>query len=738
LITTGTQTIAGLKTFNDAITANSGIAFLNGVMPSITSSYYSGIGGNSQGISIVTRPVSTNYTNNLYFASSSNTFTFPNATGTLALTSDLTDFVTLSTAQTISGIKTFSSSILSSGIGFFSTIGGTNYGGIVGTPTYFQISAGGGSSILLKSDNGTNAIIINTLGKVDFGSTIGNGTYTYTLPSATGTLALTSALSGYLPLAGGTLTGALGGTSASFSGNVGVGVAATAAKLQVLGYVNDATLGNVSIRTTDNLNNSLVFSHNTSFVDIRSNEGLRFYTGTSFLTLALTLASTGAATFSGQVGIGTAPNTVHLDVQNTQTGTMYPVAAFRDNSTNGNALQIQVGTGEARLRAVYYSAVTAMAMTFWTGNSSGAEAERMRINGDGNVGIGTSSPDYPLTVQANSGAAQAVKLLGRSVDNISILSFHNYANTTQYGYIAGIPTEFRVNSGSSIPITFTNADTERMRITSGGDVGIGATPTSFGSSYTVLDVYNATVGGYILARSPNVTAQISVDNNTAMYVQTRTNHPIAFVTNNAERMRITSGGNVLIGTTTDAGQKLQVNGTALVYDELRMRSSSYGASYNTSLRSNTSAVGILQFGNNGDNYILAGNTAAGGYLIFRVNCATESITAGTEAFRLASNAAATFTSSVTATSFFESSDSRLKTLIQDNYQTKGIASITPKLYTKNGKVELGYYAQDLVGVLDSAVSKGSDDMLSLSYREVLVAKVYALEQEIKELKAKMN
>jgi hypothetical protein len=100
--------------------------------------------------------------------------------------------------------------------------------------------------------------------------------------------------------------------------------------------------------------------------------------------------------------------------------------------------------------------------------------------------------------------------------------------------------------------------------------------------------------------------------------------------------------------------------------------------------------------------------------------------------------AATFSSSVTATGFFESSDSRLKTLIKDNYQTKGIASITPKLYTKNGKVELGYYAQDFVGILDSAVSKGSDDMLSLSYREVHTAKIYALEQEIKELKAKMN
>ena len=97
-----------------------------------------------------------------------------------------------------------------------------------------------------------------------------------------------------------------------------------------------------------------------------------------------------------------------------------------------------------------------------------------------------------------------------------------------------------------------------------------------------------------------------------------------------------------------------------------------------------------------------------------------------------------FYGSVTATGFFESSDSRLKTLIEDNYQTKGIELITPKLYTKNGKVELGYYAQDFIGILDNAISKGEDDMLSLSYREVHTAKIYALEQRIKELESKLN
>jgi len=128
------------------------------------------------------------------------------------------------------------------------------------------------------------------------------------------------------------------------------------------------------------------------------------------------------------------------------------------------------------------------------------------------------------------------------------------------------------------------------------------------------------------------------------------------------------------------------------------------------------------------------NPATTGLMVF------QTLTAGslTTKLTIASTGAATFSSTCTATGFFESSDSRLKTLIQDNYQTKGIASITPKLYTKNGKVELGYYAQDFVGILDSAVSKGEDDMLSLSYREVHTAKIYALEQEIKELKAKMN
>ena len=77
----------------------------------------------------------------------------------------------------------------------------------------------------------------------------------------------------------------------------------------------------------------------------------------------------------------------------------------------------------------------------------------------------------------------------------------------------------------------------------------------------------------------------------------------------------------------------------------------------------------MQLGNNSDNYILAGNTATGGFLSIRVNVSAESISSGTEALRIFSNSnvfignspsdngarlqvsgTATFSSSVTAVS----------------------------------------------------------------------------------------
>jgi hypothetical protein len=320
--------------------------------------------------------------------------------------------------------------------------------------------------------------------------------------------------------------------------------------------------------------------------------------------------------------------------------------------------------------------------------------------------------------------------------NVFVNSSGNYAYTESstaslYTQYQGSHSWYNAPSGTAgNAITFTQA----MTLTAAGELLVGT--STLGTSTAVSDLLTlgksgsssiavnftngtATRWGFIYANSAKIVYGSFAD--------------VAFESgaSASENMRIFSGGNVLIqtgGTFTDNGYKLDVNGTGRFTSNLTL---SNGAL----LLNKSNGNAQIYFQNNGSNDWDLGTQVGDGTQNFALyNRGTSS-----QAFYInKSNNNAIFSTSVTATSFFESSDSRLKTLIQDNYQTKGIASITPKLYTKNGKVELGYYAQDLVGILDSAVSKGSDDMLSLSYREVHTAKIYALEQEIKELKAKMN
>jgi len=338
LITTGSQTIAGAKVFDTPITANSGIGFLNGVMPNITSNLYTGIGGNSEGISIITRPFSTNYTNNLYFGLNNNSYTFPDATGTIALTSDLNSYVPYSGATTNVNLGAYS--LTANQL----IAGGANIDNVATFSTYDQ-----GHALKLKGSTGdlffvpyfspsigaritaqNSAASANTPlsfyasnfyfnSNVNFGSTLGNGTYTYTLPSATGTLALTSNLSAYLPLTGGTLTGALSGTSATFSGNMAIGgtTITDANMLNVIGNQSSVNIGLV-------LNNT-----NATYPKIYAiqnvNNNLVFYDYSASAT-RLTISNTGAATFSSGIGIGGATATTG--------GIQFPTTEVNVNNAN--------------------------------------------------------------------------------------------------------------------------------------------------------------------------------------------------------------------------------------------------------------------------------------------------------------------------------------------------------------------------------------------------------------------
>lgn len=86
---------------------------------------------------------------------------------------------------------------------------------VIANSTAFYINRSGTTTdIVVRTDTSVSPFTLaNTLRFNNAGS------YTYTFPALTGTVALTSNLSAYLLLTGGALTGALNGTTASFSGN---------------------------------------------------------------------------------------------------------------------------------------------------------------------------------------------------------------------------------------------------------------------------------------------------------------------------------------------------------------------------------------------------------------------------------------------------------------------------------------------------------------------------------------
>ena len=157
-----------------------------------------------------------------------------------------------------------------------------------------------------------------------------------------------------------------------------------------------------------------------------------------------------------------------------------------------------------------------------------------------------------------------------------------------------------------------SAPTERVRITSGGDLLLGTT-TAAVSGGVALMIADSAGGRIKLCDSDlGVTATdgfelIASDNGTA-YVWNRENMPILFGTNNSEKLRIDSSGNIIVNDTTADGNvhpdtKLHVKG-GITFRELT--SASEGA-----------LPAITQWSSDGVGQDLAiGTRSAGGDVLF--------------------------------------------------------------------------------------------------------------------------
>ena len=95
------------------------------------------------------------------------------------------------------------------------------------------------------------------------------------------------------------------------------------------------------------------------------------------------------------------------------------------------------------------------------------------------------------------------------------------------------------------------------------NVYLGGATSPVGSRNELRLNGNASGSAITMGRNGNNVALLQVDSGDNVFFENTANSATVFSTNNLERFRVTPGGNFLIGTTTDAGQKLQVNGTAL-------------------------------------------------------------------------------------------------------------------------------------------------------------------------------
>ena len=104
-----------------------------------------------------------------------------------------------------------------------------------------------------------------------------------------------------------------------------------------------------------------------------------------------------------------------------------------------------------------------------------------------------------------------------------------------------------------------------MKATSTLNVGIGTSSPTSNANYRYLTIMGSSTsnGGVVDLRTSDssVNMQVYIDSTTGGNINVTTAHPLVFSTSGGERMRITSGGNVLINTTTDSASswKLQVN-----------------------------------------------------------------------------------------------------------------------------------------------------------------------------------
>ena len=312
------------------------------------------------------------------------------------------------------------------------------------------------------------------------------------------------------------LSGPLTASNATISGNIGIGTTSPSAPLvfgkSVYGNFDSENFYRIKLQDQGGTLNDVGIGQTAS-----GSMGFNITNGAAFIFNNGTSGE--IARFNGTgLGIGTTSPSEKLDVNGrvrigdinyAYGGNNYHVLLAEDSNDayisniNGNAtisgggyyygsnlrLLNSTSTSYSGIQARADGAIAFENATGGTAGSTIAVSEKMRINGSGDVGIGTTAPSEKLEVVGNAvldNSNAKLKIKAGATGTVGSIDFTFNTESTQYGLI-DLNYDSRASQGFRIkslyPMTldavtaqkFLISGSQKMVIDSGGKVGIGVT-----------------------------------------------------------------------------------------------------------------------------------------------------------------------------------------------------------------------------------------------------------------------
>ena len=248
-----------------------------------------------------------------------------------------------------------------------------------------------------------------------------------------------------------------------------------------------------------------------------------------------------------------------------RTGSSTTLGRFRGNWNTNPVAFISLSTGDDTTNK------DDGRIMFSTSSSGSSPTERMRIQPNGSIGIGTTLPATPLHILTTDGGNVDESL---TITNASTTSGTGsrirFVSSTD---ISSTPNSVSIssyrNAGSNHDLLFESSNAEKMRVTSSGLIGIGtSSPSSYYANHLVVDIGSTAQSGITIVADSSNQAMLAFADGTSGDTRYRgyldynhSNDSLAFATAGSEVMRITSTG---LGIGTSSPESFHSSGNDLV------------------------------------------------------------------------------------------------------------------------------------------------------------------------------